>query len=115
MRRSITSTLFTYPFLATSRSVETASLGGGLPATGLAIVASYRSIPKLIFVETNILSRPVEQNLFDAFGANPSEPYQRFKPTRAFVSWVYYRIKYKSESENVKRLPCQRPTTYERA
>jgi hypothetical protein len=89
------------------------SIGGGSPATGLAIVASYQSIPNLILVETNILSRPIEQNLVDAFGANPSEPYQWFKPARAVISWIYCRIKYKSEAEDVRRLPLLRPETYD--
>lgn len=89
------------------------SIGGGSPSTALAIMASYRSIPDLILVETNILSRPIEQNLIDAFGSNPSEPYQWFKPARAFISWVYCWFKYKSEADNVSRLPLLRPQTYD--
>jgi hypothetical protein len=89
------------------------SIGGGSPATGLAIVASYPSLPKIILVETNILSRPIDQNLIDAFGSNPSEPYQWFKPVRAVISWTYYWIKYKSEAENVRRLPLLPPETYD--
>jgi len=89
------------------------SIGGGSAATSLAIINRYRSIPSLILVETNILSRPIDKELVDAFGANPSEPYQWFKPARAAISWVYYWIKYKSEAENAKRLPLLRPETYD--
>lgn len=89
------------------------SIGGGSPATGLAIVASYPSLPKLLLVETNILSRRIEQNLVDAFGNNPAETYQWFKPARAVISWAYYYIKYKSEAENVKRLPHLSPVDHD--
>lgn len=89
------------------------SIGGGSAATGLAIVASYRSLPKLVLVETNVLSRRIEQNLVDAFGDNPSEPYQWFKPARAVISWVYYYVKYSSEVEKVKQLPRLPQATYD--
>ena len=89
------------------------SVGGGSPATGLAIVASYPTIPKLILVETNILSRPIDQNLIDAFGSNPSSPYRWFRPMRAVISWAYYWIKYKSEAENVRRLLLLPPENYD--
>ncbi|MCP4620660.1 MAG: hypothetical protein GY844_29995 [Bradyrhizobium sp.] len=89
------------------------SIGGGSAATSLAIIDSYRSVPSLILVETNILSRPIDQQLVNAFGANPSEPYQWFRPVRAVISWIYYWIKYKSEADNVKRLPLLRPETYD--
>ncbi|MBI5320778.1 hypothetical protein [Bradyrhizobium sp.] len=96
-----------------STPLRNISIGGGSAATGLAIVASYRSLPKLILVETNILSRRIEQNLVDAFGDNPSEPYQWFKPIRAVISWVYYYVKYSSEVEKVTRLPLLPPSTYD--
>ena len=89
------------------------SISGGSPATGLAIIASYQSIPDLILVETNILSRPIDHNLVDAFGSNPTEPYRWFRPLRAAISWVYYWIKHKSEAENVSRLPMLRPENYD--
>ena len=56
------------------------SIGGGSPATGLSIISSYRSLPKIILVETNILSRPIDIALVDAFGNNPSEPFKWFRP-----------------------------------
>src|SRR5258708_8847760 len=54
------------------------SIGGGSPATGLWIISSYRSLPKIILVETNILSRPIDTALVEAFGNNPSEPFKWF-------------------------------------
>jgi hypothetical protein len=39
------------------------AIGGGSALTGLAIIASYQKLPHLIFVETNILSRPVDEAL----------------------------------------------------
>jgi len=51
--------------------------------------------------------------LVDAFGADPSEPYQWFKTARAVISLIYYWIKYKSEADNVRSLPLLRPETYD--
>ena len=39
------------------------AIGGGSSLTGLAIIASFQSIPRLILVETNIMSRPVDDAL----------------------------------------------------
>ena len=88
------------------------SISGGSPLTGLAIIASYESLPRLILVETNIMSRPVDAALVDQFGKNSAEPYKWFRPARAAISLAYYRIKYKSEAENVERLPKLEPVDY---
>jgi len=85
------------------------AIGGGSPLTGLAIVASYQSIPRLILVETNIMSRGVDDTLVEQFGKYDAEPYRWFRPVRAFISWVYYWIKSKSEADNVEQLPKQQP------
>ena len=89
------------------------AIGGGSALTGLAIIASYQKLPRLILVETNILSRPVDEALVEQFGKNDTEPYQWFRPVRAIISYVYYWIKYKSEAENVDQLPRARPADYD--
>lgn len=49
--------------------VRNASIPGGSPLTGLAIIAAAPSArPRAIAVETNILSRPVDQDLLAQFG-----------------------------------------------
>src|SRR6266852_9854210 len=89
------------------------SIGGGSPATGLSIISSYSSLPKIILVETNILSRPIDRALVEAFGNNPSEPFKWFRPARAVISWAYYWIKFQSEAQNVLLLPRRQPATYD--
>ena len=89
------------------------SIGGGSPATGLSIISSYSSLPKIILVETNILSRPIDRALVEAFGNNPSEPFKWFRPARAVISWAYYWIKFQSEAQNALLLPRRQPATYD--
>ena len=89
------------------------SIGGGSPATGLSIISSYRSLPKIILVETNILSRPIDTALVEAFGDNPSEPFKWFRPARGVISSAYYWIKFQSEAQNVLLLPSRQPATYD--
>jgi hypothetical protein len=89
------------------------SIGGGSSATGLAIISSFRQIPPIILVETNILSRPVDQNLIDDFGDNPSEPYKWFRPARAAISWIYSWIKYEAHHETAQRLLASPAATYD--
>lgn len=89
------------------------SIGGGSSATGLAIISSFRPIPSIILVETNILSRPIDRTLVEAFGSNPSEPYRWFRPARAAISWIYYWIKREPQHEIAQRLLAGPAATYD--
>ena len=40
--------------------IRNLALAGGSPVTGLAIVAGQPRVPKIVLVETNVLSRPVD-------------------------------------------------------
>jgi hypothetical protein len=88
------------------------AISGGSSLTGLAIIANYQSLPRLILVETNIMSRPADAALVAQFGKNDSEQFKWFRPVRAAISAIYYRLKYKSEAENVERLPKLEPADY---
>jgi hypothetical protein len=87
------------------------SISGGSPLTGLAILASYPSLPRVVLVETNILSRHVESDLVEKFGKNDAASSQWFKPYRAAVSWIYYWIKFRPE--NVAELISSAPVTHD--
>jgi hypothetical protein len=89
------------------------AIGGGSPITGLAIIASYPTLPRIIVVETNILSRPLDPALVEKFGNNDAAPFRWFRPYRVAISYIYYWLKYKSESDNVARLPRQPPSSYD--
>jgi len=43
--------------------VRNLALPGGSPVTGLEVVATRPSLPKFVLVETNVLSRPVDEDL----------------------------------------------------
>jgi hypothetical protein len=87
------------------------SISGGSPLTGLAILASYPSLPRIVLVETNIMSRQVEPDLVEKFGKNDAAPSQWFKPYRAAISWVYYWVKF--GPENVTELISSAPATHD--
>jgi hypothetical protein len=89
------------------------AVGGRSPITGLAIVASYPSVPRIIVVETNMLARSIEPALVEKFGKNDGAPFRWFWPDRVAISYFYYWLKYKSESENVARRPRQPPSSYD--
>jgi hypothetical protein len=89
------------------------AIGGRSPITGLAIIASCSSVPRIIVVETNMLARTVEPPLVEKFGKNDAAPFRWFWPDRVAISYFYYWLKYKSESENVARLPRQPPSSYD--
>jgi hypothetical protein len=93
--------------------VRNLAISGGSSLTGLAIVASYSSFPRVIFVETDIMSRSIDTALVEQFGTNDSEPFKWFRPVRAAISAIYYRIKYRSEIDNVEQLPKQEPGEYD--
>ena len=89
------------------------AIGGGSPLTGLAIIASYPRLPRIIVVEANILSRPVDAAMVANFGNNDAAPFAWFRPYRVAISYAYYWLKYKSESDNLARLPQQKPVDYD--
>jgi hypothetical protein len=87
------------------------SISGGSPLTGLAILASYPSVPRVVLVETNIMSRAPESELIEKFGKNDATAFQWFGPYRAAISFVYYWLKYKSE--DVAALRNSAPVTHD--
>jgi hypothetical protein len=105
---SMTSRLYEGYFKTPLRNIATS---GGSPLTGLAIVASYPSLPRVVLVEMNVMSRKVERDLVEHFGKNDAAPYRWFRPYRAVISWVYYWLKLRSE--NVTALINSAATDYD--
>jgi hypothetical protein len=87
------------------------STSGGSPLTGLAILASYPSLPRVVLVETNMMSRTVESELVELFGKNDAAAFQWFRPYRAVISFVYYWLKYRSD--DVAGLINSAPANYD--
>jgi hypothetical protein len=59
------------------------------------------------------LSRSIDPALVNAFGRNDAEPFRWFRPFRAIVSAAYRLIKYRSEEDDIERLPKLEPTDYD--
>ena len=91
------------------RPFETSRLAVDRPPP---VSRSFQVIARIL-VETNILSRPIDRALVEAFGDNPSEPFEWFRPARGVISWTYYWIKFQSEAQTVLQLPRQPPATYD--
>jgi hypothetical protein len=87
------------------------SISGGSPLTGLAILASYPSLPHVVLVEMNVMSRQVDSDVVENFGKNDAAAFRWFRPYRAAISWVYYWLKYRPE--NVAELTSSPPATYD--
>jgi hypothetical protein len=87
------------------------SISGGSPLTGLAILASYPSVPHVVLVETNIMSWAPESDLIEKFGNNDAAAFQWFRPYRAVISFAYYWLKHRSE--DVAALRNSAPATYD--
>ena len=92
-------------------ALRNVSISGGSPLTGLAILASYPSVPHIVLVETNIMSRAPESELIEKFGKNDAASFQWFRPYRAVISLVYYWLKHRSE--DVAALRNSAPATYD--
>lgn len=50
-----------------TRSLRNLALAGGSPVTGLEIVANRPSLPRIVLVEANVLSRPSETALVERY------------------------------------------------
>ena len=69
------------------------ALSGGSPVTGLLIVANQPSLPKVVLVEVNILSRPIDAVLVDKYSKSGVAEPLFFRPIRtavaAYESWLH--------------------------
>jgi hypothetical protein len=70
----------------TSPNLRNIALAGGSPVTGLAIVAHQARPPKIIMVETNVLSRPVDETLVERYAAGAGSAPRFLRPIRALVA-----------------------------
>jgi hypothetical protein len=71
--------------------VRNLALAGGSPVTGLEIVARQRRLPKIVLIETNVLSRAVDDGLVARFSGGEHSAPLLLRPVRtavaAFESW----------------------------
>ena len=67
-------------FFARTR-VRNLALAGDSPVTSLAIVAQQKRLPKVVLIETNVLSRPADRALVERFAGQGTS--RRFPSPRA--------------------------------
>jgi hypothetical protein len=67
-------------------NVRNAALPGDSPVTGLRIIAGSTMLPKVAAVETNILSRSVNEALLAKYEFESDSPRVGFRPVRAAVA-----------------------------
>ena len=92
------------------------ALAGGSPVTGLEIVASQPNLPKLILIETNVLSRPADTALVERYSYGDTGPLF-FRPVRAAVAAYEQRVHtplaHEQASLNLRRLLEQPPSDFD--
>ena len=78
-------------YFATPR-VRNLALAGGSPVTGLEIVANQPRLPRIILVETNVLSRPTDTALVDLYSRRERAEPLFFRPIRTAVALYENRL-----------------------
>ena len=79
-------------YFATPR-LRNLALAGGSPVTGLEIVANQPRLPKLVLIETNVLSRPPDAALVEKYSHGGDAAPLFFRPVRiavaAYENWLH--------------------------
>lgn len=102
-------------YFATPR-LRNLALAGGSPVTGLEIVANQPNLPRLILVETNVLSRTTDAALVERYSGEDSGPLF-FRPVRAAVAAYEQRrhapLPHEQVALNLRRLIEQPPSEFD--
>jgi hypothetical protein len=74
-------------------SVRNLALAGGSPTTALTIIANQNKLPKIVLVETNVLSRPADGELIGKFSGPRAHAPFFLRPLRtavaAYETWAH--------------------------
>ena len=92
-------------------------LAGGSPVTGLEIVANQPRLPKIILVETNVLSRLTDTALVKNYSKADEARSLFFRPIRtavaAYENWVHAPLSHAQISNSLDRLLNQPPSDFD--
>src|SRR4051794_15740109 len=92
------------------------ALAGGSPVTGLEIVANQPTLPGIILVEANVLSRPTDAALVERYSRGDTEPLF-FRPVRAAVAAYEQRLHapltHQQVAPDLRRLVEQPPREFD--
>jgi hypothetical protein len=89
-------------------------LAGGSPVTGLEIVANRQDLPKLVLIETNVLSRPLDATLVERYSKRANAEPLFFRPVRtavaAYENWHHAPLTHAQVSSALDKLLKQPPS-----
>ena len=93
------------------------ALAGGSPVTGLEIVANQPRLPRIVLVETNVLSRATDEVLVDKYSKKRNAEPLFFRPMRAVVAsyenWLHAPATQAQASSAHARLLKQPPSNFD--
>ena len=92
-------------------------LAGGSPVTGLEIVENQPRLPKIILVETNVLSRSTDTALVKNYSKADEARSLFFRPIRtavaAYENWVHAPLYHAQISNSLDQLLNQPPSDFD--
>jgi hypothetical protein len=93
------------------------ALAGGSPLTGLEIIARQTQLPRVVLVETNILSRPADDALVDKYTNQRRMRAPFLRPLRYAVAlyenWMHAPASHSQVSTKLDRLIMQPPGDFD--
>lgn len=102
-------------YFSTSK-LRNLALAGGSPVTGLQIVADQPQLPRVILVEANVLSRPLDGVLIDKYSQSNTVSLF-FRPVRAAVAAYENRLHepltHAQAAGDLRRLLAQPPSDFD--
>ena len=105
-------------YFATPR-VRNLALAGGSPLTGLAIIANRSRIPRIVLVETNVLSRSMDMALVEKYSKDDSARAWFVRPIRSAVAlyenWMHAPPTREQAAQTRARLLDQPPVQFDNA
>jgi hypothetical protein len=100
-----------------TRSLRNLALAGGSPVTGLEIVANRPSLPRIVLVEANVLSRPSETALVERYSRRGNADPLFFRPIRtaiaAYENWLHAPLTHEQAAAALSQLLKQPPSTFD--
>jgi hypothetical protein len=103
-------------YFATTK-LRNLALAGGSPVTGLEIVANQQRLPRIVLVETNVLSRATDEVLVDRYSRKGNAEPLFFRPVRAVVAsyenWLHAPVTHADATSAHARLLEQPPSAFD--
>jgi len=93
------------------------ALAGGSPVTGLEIVANQPRLPRIVLVETNVLSRATDTALVERYSRSGNAEPLFFRPIRtavaAYENWLHAPLSHTQVSFALSQLLKQPPSNFD--